>query len=49
MELLKLEHIFLSYHTPGGETPALQDVSFSLEQGNLQPSSDPAAAEKALF
>ncbi|GHV03226.1 ABC transporter ATP-binding protein [Clostridia bacterium] len=35
MEILRLENISLTYHTPGGETPAIKDLSFYLEEGEF--------------
>ena len=49
MELLKLEHVFLSYHTPGGETPVLDDISFSLEQGTFTAVVGPSGCGKSTI
>lgn len=49
MELLKLEHVFLSYHTPGGETPVLNDISFSLEQGTFTAIVGPSGCGKSTI
>ena len=49
MELLKLEHVFLSYHTPGGETPVLDDISFSLEQGTFTAVVGPSGCGKTTI
>ena len=34
-QVLELRHIYYSYHTPEGETPALADISFSLSKGEF--------------
>lgn len=34
-QVLELKHIYYSYHTLNGETPALQDISFSVEKGEF--------------
>ncbi len=47
MELLKLEHVSLSYHTPSGETPVLQDISLSLEQGEFAAIVGPSGCGKS--
>ena len=49
MELLKLEHVSLSYHTPGGETPVLNDISFSLEQGTFTAVVGPSGCGKSTI
>ena len=49
MELLKLEHVFLSYHTRGGETPVLHDISFSLEQGSFTAIVGPSGCGKSTI
>ena len=49
MELLKLEHVFLSYHTPRGETPVLDDISFSLEQGTFTAVVGPSGCGKSTI
>ena len=49
MELLKLEHVSLSYHTPGGETPVLDDISFSLEQGSFTAIVGPSGCGKSTI
>ena len=49
MELLKLEHVFLSYDTPGGETPVLDDISFSLEQGTFTAVVGPSGCGKSTI
>ncbi len=33
--VLELKNIYYSYHTPEGETPALKDISFSLNKGEF--------------
>ena len=43
--LLTLEHVGFAYHQAEGETPALSDISFTLEAGHFWPSWDPAAVE----
>ena len=48
-QVLELKHIHYSYHTLDGETPALVDISFSVERENLSPLSVPPAAEKPHF
>ena len=49
MELLKLEHVSLAYHTPAGETPALEDISFSLEQGEFAALVGPSGCGKSTL
>ena len=49
MELLKLEHIFLSNRYTYRETPALQDVSFSLEQGEFAAIVGPSGCGKSTI
>lgn len=34
-QVLELKHIHYSYHTLDGETPALVDISFSVEKGEF--------------
>ena len=34
--LLTLEHVGFAYHQAEGETPALSDISFTLEAGHFQ-------------
>lgn len=34
-EILELKHVYYSYHTLEGETPALQDISFSMREGEF--------------
>src|SRR5699024_9733576 len=34
-KILELKHISHAYHTPKGETPALQDISFSVGKGEF--------------
>ena len=34
-EILELKHIYYSYHTMDGETPALTDISFSMKEGEF--------------
>ncbi|GAA6492025.1 ABC transporter ATP-binding protein [Candidatus Bariatricus faecipullorum] len=33
--ILELKHIFYAYHTPDGETRALEDISFSVREGEF--------------
>ena len=49
MELLKLEHVSLSYHTPEGETPVLNDINFSLEQGTFTAIVGPSGCGKSTI
>ena len=34
-QILNLQHISYTYHTLEGETPALSDISFSLNKGEF--------------
>lgn len=34
-QILNLQHISYTYHTLEGETPALSDISFSLNKGGI--------------
>ena len=35
-QILNLQHISYTYHTLEGETPALSDISFSLNKGEFE-------------
>lgn len=47
--LLEAKNICYSYHSLQGETPALKDVSFSINSGEFVAMVGPAAAENPHF
>lgn len=44
-QILNLQHISYTYHTLEGETPALSDISFSLNKGEFAAIVGPSAVE----
>lgn len=44
--LLEVSHVCYAYHTLAGETQALSDLTFSVDEGEFSSSSDPAAAAR---
>ncbi len=47
--LLECNHIFYSYHTPTGETPALSDVSFMVREGDFAVIVGPSGCGKSTL
>lgn len=46
--LLNLQHVSHSYHTLKGETPALQEISFSVYQGEFVAVVGPSGCGNAM-
>lgn len=47
-EILELKHIYYSYHTMDGETPALTDISFSMKEGEFVAVVGPSGCGNAM-
>ncbi len=47
--LLTLEHVSYAYHQAEGETPALSDISFSLEPGHFLAVVGPSGCGKSTL
>lgn len=48
-QVLELKHIHYAYHTPDGETPALTDLSFSVNQGEFVSIVGPSGCGKSTL
>ena len=48
-QILNLQHISYTYHTLEGETPALSDISFSLNKGEFAAIVGPSGCGKSTF
>ena len=48
-QILNLQHISYTYHTLEGETPALSDISFSLNKGEFAAIVGPSGCGKSSF
>lgn len=48
-QVLELKHIHYAYHTPDGETPALTDLSFSMNQGEFVSIVGPSGCGKSTL
>ena len=48
-KILELKHISHAYHTPKGETPALQDISFSVGKGEFIAIMGPSGCGKSTL
>ena len=47
--LLDFEHVSYSYHSIDGETPALSDISFSLNDGEFLAIAGPSGCGKSTL
>lgn len=47
-EILELKHIYYSYHTMDGETPALTDISFRMREGEFVAVVGPSGCGNAM-
>lgn len=48
-QILNLQHISYTYHTLEGETPALSDISFSLNKGEFAAIVGPSGCGKSTL
>ena len=48
-QILNLQHISYTYHTLEGETPALSDISFSLNKGEFAENPTLAVGDRRCF
>ena len=48
-QILNLQHISYTYHTLEGETPALSDISFSLNKGEFTAIVGPSGCGKSTL
>lgn len=47
-QILELKHIHYAYHTMDGETPALTDISFSMNKGEFVAIVGPSGCGNAM-